>query len=62
MNVVDVLNASRKAAEDLMNDPQIQLDALNIEIAFKRYMMFKCAEDIVNLQDQRRELEKKIAK
>ena len=62
MNVVDVLNASRKAAEDLMNDPQMRIDALNIEIAFKRCMMFKCAEDIVNLQDQRRELEKKIAK
>ena len=62
MNVVDVLNASRKAAEELMNDPQIQLDALNIEISLKRYMMFKCAEDILKLQDQRRELEKKIAK
>lgn len=62
MNVVDVVNASRKVAEDLMNDPQMQLDALNIEIAFKRYMMFKCAEDIVKLQDRRRELEKKIAK
>ena len=62
MNVVDVLNASRKAAEDLMNDPKVRIDALNIEIAFKRYMMFKCAEDIVKLKDQRRELEKKIAK
>lgn len=62
MNVVDVLNASRKAAEDLMNDPQVRIDALNIEIAFKRYFMFKYAEDIVKLQAQLRELEKKIAK
>ena len=62
MNIVEVLNASRKAAEGIMNDPHMQLDALNIEIALKRYMMFKCAEDIVKLQDQRRDLEKKIVK
>lgn len=62
MNFVEVLNASRKAAEDLLNNPQIQLDAVNIEIAFKRYMMLKCADDILKLKDQRRELEKKIAK
>ena len=62
MNVVEVLNASRKAAEDLLNDPKVRIDALNIEIAFKRYMMYKCADDIIKLKEQRRELEEMLAK
>ena len=56
MNVVDVLNAARKAAEDIMNDRQVRIDALNVEIALKRYMIFKCYEDIVTLQKQLEEL------
>lgn len=62
MNIVEVLNATRKAAEDFVEDPFMKIKAIDIEIAFYKMNIAVCCQKIKELQDQRQQVWDSIKK
>lgn len=61
-NIVDIMNATRKAAEELHEDPSLKITGIDIEIAFLRAHIAIAHQKIGELLDERRKIEDSIRK